>query len=37
MIDIVSHLLLWGSFFLLGLVIGFTLTAILIRAAKLRF
>lgn len=37
MAHILDHIMLWGAFFLFGLLIGYVLTTILIWGAKVRF
>lgn len=37
MTQILDHIILWGAFFLLGLLIGYVLTTVLIWGAKVRF
>lgn len=34
---LMSHALLWGSFFILGIIFGYILTFILMQASKLRY
>ena len=34
---ILDHILLWGSFFLLGIALGYLMTTILIWGSKVRF
>lgn len=35
--EFLSHVLLWGSFFIVGIMLGYILTFILMQASKLRY
>ncbi len=37
MASFIDHALLWGSFFLTGIIIGFLITVILMQAGKVRY
>ncbi len=37
MVSILDHLILWGAFFITGLLVGLILTFILMQASKVRY
>lgn len=37
MASVFDHLILWGAFFVTGLLVGFVITLILMQASKLRY
>jgi len=37
MVQLLDHFILWGAFFLLGVLLGYVLTTILIWGGKVRF
>lgn len=37
MVSVFDHLILWGAFFITGIILGITLTYFLMQASKLRY
>jgi hypothetical protein len=37
MVTLLDHLILWGAFFIIGLLLGLVLTFILMQASKVRY
>ena len=37
MASLLDHAILWGSFFVFGILVGFVLTLILMQASKVRY